>query len=79
MMRPTIADLEQVLESAKNWPTEDREALAEAAHEIHAQRSGVYVMADDERIAVNEGLSQARQGDVVAAFAVKEFWHRLTA
>lgn len=52
-----------VLERAKNWPEEDQETLAEFAREIEAHRSGVYVMTDDERAAVERGIAQADRGE----------------
>jgi hypothetical protein len=69
-----IEVLEEVLEIAKNWPEEDQEALAEAAHEIEAHRSGVYVLADDEREAVEEGLGQARRGEFATEAEVRKLW-----
>jgi predicted transcriptional regulator len=74
-----IAVLAEVLEIAKTWPEEDQEALAEAAHEIQAHRDGVYVLADDERAAVEEGLSQARRGEFATDAEVEKFWTRLEA
>lgn len=74
-----IEVLEEVLEIAKNWPEEEQEALAEAAHEIEAHRSGVYVLATDEREAVEEGLSQARRGEFASDEEVKKLWTRLDA
>jgi hypothetical protein len=74
-----ISDLAEVLESAKTWPEEDQEALAEAAHEIEAHRIGVYVMTEDERAAIEEGLDQDRRGDVASDSEVNRFWNRLSA
>ena len=55
--------LEELIKHAKTWPQEDQEELAAYAHEIEARRTGLFVMSDDERAAVNEGLAQA-DGDV---------------
>ena len=68
-----ITDLEEVIESAKTWPAEDQEALAEAAHKIEARKcNGVYVMTHDERVAVEEGLSEARRGEFATDLEVKD-------
>lgn len=69
-----IQVLEEVLEIAKTWPEEDQQALAEAAHEIQAQRTGVYVLSGDERAAVEEGLSQARRGEFATDAEVAKVW-----
>ena len=54
-----ISTLKQMLPSIGAWPEEDQQALAEAAREIAAMRSGVYVMTDDEAAAVDEGLARS--------------------
>ena len=36
------------------------------AREIESRRMGVYVMSDEERAAVREGLEQARRGEFVS-------------
>jgi predicted transcriptional regulator len=68
--------LKDVIEHAETWPEEDQVALAEFAREIEAQRTGVYVMSDDERAAVREGLAQARRGDFVADDEMAAFWKK---
>jgi len=68
--------LRDVIEHAETWPEEDQVALAEFAREIEAQRTGVYVMSDDERGAVREGLAQARRGDFVADDEMAAFWKK---
>jgi hypothetical protein len=72
-----IQVLEDVLKIAKTWPEEDQQALAEAAHEIQAQRTGVYVLDDDERAAVEEGLGQARRGEFATDAEVAKVWGNL--
>ena len=58
-----IATLKQLLRKIEAWPDEDQEALAAAARVIEAERTGVYVMSEEERRAVENGLNAARRGD----------------
>lgn len=61
-----------VLENVRSWPDEDLEELAEVAREIEARRSGVYVLSDDERAAIEE----AERGGLASDEEVKGFWKR---
>jgi hypothetical protein len=65
-----------ILEQVASWPEEDQEELAEVAREIQARRTGVYIMSDDERTAVDEGLGQIRRGDFVSEKEMESFWKR---
>lgn len=56
------AILEELVRQAEGWPLEDQEELAAYAREIEARRTGLYVMSDDERTAVDEGIRQADGG-----------------
>jgi hypothetical protein len=38
----------KLIERVANWPEEDLAELEEAAREIEARRSGVYVLSDEE-------------------------------
>jgi predicted transcriptional regulator len=55
--------LKQILSKVATWPTEDQDALAEAAREIEAARTGIYVLSADEAAAVSEGLAEADRGE----------------
>lgn len=68
----TKEQIEAVLQNVRQWPPEDQEELAEAAREIEARRSGVYVLDDDERAAIAE----ARSGGFVTEARVDAFWKR---
>jgi hypothetical protein len=57
--------LKEMIEHAETWPREDQEELAEYAREIEARRTGVYIMSDDERVAVGKGLAEADRGEFV--------------
>jgi predicted transcriptional regulator len=69
MITKTLRD---VLTHAETWPREDQEELAEYAREIEARRTGIYMMSDDERAAVNGGLAEADQGKFVSDEVVAE-------
>ena len=72
-----IAVLKQVIDLAEKWPSEDQYALVEAAREIQAVRDGVYLVNEDERAAIEEGLAQARRGDVTGEAEMAQFWKNL--
>jgi predicted transcriptional regulator len=65
------------LESVHSWPVEDQEELAELAREIEARRTGVYIMSDEERAAVHQGLEQARRGEFVSDEEMDAFWKKI--
>ena len=60
-----IKTLKDALKLVETWPTEEQEELAEHAREIVARRTGVYMMSDEERTAVREGLAEADHRDFV--------------
>jgi predicted transcriptional regulator len=68
--------LQKLLPAIEQWPDEDQEALAEAAREIAALRTGVYAMSAEEEAAVSEGLAQAERGEVVSEDRIAEVWKR---
>jgi predicted transcriptional regulator len=75
----TKEQIKSLLESVHSWPVEDQEELVELAREIKARRTGVYVMDDDERAAVREGLEQARRGEFVSDEEMDAFWKKLAS
>jgi hypothetical protein len=68
--------LQRLLPAIEQWPDEDQEALAEAAREIEALRTGVYSMSPEEEAAVAEGLGQAERGDFASDDQIAEVWKR---
>jgi predicted transcriptional regulator len=72
-MKPSTRNL---LEQVASWPPEDQDELAEYAREIQARRTGVYIMSDEERAAVEEGLAQLDRGEVVSEEEMADFWRR---
>jgi hypothetical protein len=67
-----IKTLKDAVRLAETWPAEDQEELAEYAREIEARRTGVYVMSDEERIAVRKGLAEADRGEFVPDKVIAE-------
>ena len=65
-----------VLNRVSSWPQEDQEELVELAREIEARRTGIYVMNDEERAAVREGLEQAMRGEFVPDDEMDAFWKK---
>jgi predicted transcriptional regulator len=73
----TKEQINAVLEGVRSWPAEDQEELIELAREIQARRTGVYVMTDEERAAVRDGLEQARRGEFVPDEEMDAFWKKI--
>jgi hypothetical protein len=73
----TKEQIHAVLENVCSWPQEDQEELAEIARQIEARRKGVYVMNDEERAAVREGLEQARRDEFVSDEEMDTFWAKI--
>lgn len=72
----TKEQIDAVLESVRSWPERDQEELMEFVREIEARRSGVHVMSDAERAAVQEGLDQARRGEFVPDDEMDALWKK---
>ncbi len=62
----------EILRRVEHWPQEDQDELAEVAREIEARRTGVYVLSDDERAALDEAL----QSGIASDEEVAAFWQR---
>jgi predicted transcriptional regulator len=72
----TKEQIDAVLENVRSWPDQDQEELIEIAREIEARRVGIYVMDDDERAAVQEGLDQAARGEFVSDEEMTALWKK---
>src|SRR5690606_14027847 len=57
------AILRHLLETAESWPEEDQKELVAYAREIEARRTGLYMLSDEERAAIEEGIAQADRGE----------------
>jgi len=67
-----IAELKNLLPRIGAWPSEDQEALVEAARGIEAERTGVYQATAEELAAIDRGLDDVRDGRVAGVDAVAE-------
>jgi hypothetical protein len=67
-----IAALKDLLPRIDAWPSEDQEALVEAARAIEAERTGVYQATADELAAIDRGLDDVRGGRWAAVEALAE-------
>ena len=70
------ATLKELLPVIEDWPDEDQATLAQYALEIEARRAGRYVLNDEERTAVREGLAQAERGEFVPDERIAAMWKR---
>ena len=64
--------LKDLLPRIDAWPSEDQEALVEAARGIQADRTGVYEATAEELAAIDRGLDDVRSGRLAAAEALAE-------
>jgi predicted transcriptional regulator len=72
----TKEQIDAVLETVRSWPQEDQEELVAVARAIEAHRTGLYVMTEQERAAVREGVAQADRGEFVSDEDMDAFWKR---
>jgi hypothetical protein len=62
-----------ILSRVESWPEEDQAELAEIAREIEARRTGLYVLSDDEKAAIEAAL----QSGIASDEEVEAFWKRV--
>jgi hypothetical protein len=67
-----IAELKDLLPRIDAWPSEDQEALVQAARGIEAERTGVYQATTEELAAIDRGLHEVRGGRLAAVEALAE-------
>ena len=61
-----------LLRRVETWPEEDQEELLEMVRAIEARRSGVYLLSEDERAAIEV----ARRSPIASDEKVRAFWER---
>jgi hypothetical protein len=61
-----------ILRRVESWPEEDQEELVEMARAIEARRTGVYLLTEDERAAIDA----SRRSAIASDEKVREFWER---
>jgi predicted transcriptional regulator len=70
----TKEQIDSVLDRVRTWPPERQEDAVRVLLQMEAAGTEVYVLSDDERAAIEEGMAQARRGEfatddeVAAAF-----------
>lgn len=67
-----IAELKNLLPRIDAWPSEDQEALVEAARGIEAERAGVYHATAEELAAIDRGVEDVCAGRFADIDAVGE-------
>jgi len=65
-----------ILERVASWPETDQDELAELAREIEARRTGLYVLDEEEKAAIRQGLAELDRGEWVSEDDMKSFWKR---
>jgi hypothetical protein len=73
------AILRHLLETAESWPEEDQKELVAYAREIEARRTGLYMLSDEERAAIEEGIAQADRGEFATDEEVAAVFKRFGA
>ena len=74
-----ISALKQMLPAIESWPDHDQQALLEAAREIEAARTGVYMLTAEEETSLQESLAQAARGEFATDEEIRAIWakHKL--
>jgi predicted transcriptional regulator len=72
----TKAEIDAVLDRVKTWPPERQEEAMRVLLEIEAEGTEVYVLSDDERAAIEEGMAQARRGEFASDEEVAALFDR---
>ena len=60
----TKAEIDAVLERVRTWPQEGQEDVVRLLLEMEAEDASVYRLSADERAAIEEGMAQARRGEL---------------
>ncbi|MBI2612640.1 hypothetical protein HYW59_02415 [Candidatus Kaiserbacteria bacterium] len=65
--------LKNVIKRAQEWSKEEQEELAEYAREIESRRSRIYVLSEEERLAI----AKAKKSKLVPEKKMRAFWKGL--
>ena len=60
----TKDQIDAVLDRVRTWPPERQEDAARVLLQMEAAGTEVYVLSDDQRVAIEEGMAQARRGEL---------------
>lgn len=72
----TKAQIDEVLDRVRTWPPERQEDAVRVLLEMEAAGTGVYVLSEEERAAIEEGMEQARRGEFATDEEVAELFNR---
>jgi hypothetical protein len=72
----TNDQIKAVLERVLTWPPERQQDAADMLIRLEAQEGEFYHPSEDEWAAIQEGVEQVRQGDIVSVEEMEAFWKR---
>ena len=72
----TKDQIDAVLDRVKTWPPERQEDAARVLLQMEAASTEVYILSDDERAAIEEGMAQARRGEFATDVEVAALFDR---
>jgi len=71
-----IQRLEQAIDKVRNLSEDRQRYAAEVLEQIAAAGDGVYVLSEEERRLVQEGLDELDRGEGIPAAEMEAFWQR---
>jgi len=75
----TKAQIKAVLDRVLSWPPERQQDAAEMLLLLEAQEGELYHPSDEEWLAIQEGLDQARRGEFASDEEMDVLWKRFGA
>ena len=72
----TKAQIKAVLDRVLTWPDERQQEAAELLTLLEAQEGEFYHPSDEEWLAIQEGLDQARRGEFATDEEMEALWKR---
>jgi predicted transcriptional regulator len=75
----TKAEIEGVFERVRTWPEERQRDAAAVLLQLEAEGTDVYVLSEEEREAIDEGIAEADRGEFATAEEVEAVLGRFRA
>jgi len=72
----TKEQIKAILDRVLSWPPERQQDAAEMLMVLEAQEGELYHPSDDEWAAIQEGLDQARRGELASDEEMEALWKR---
>ena len=72
----TKDQIDAVLDRVRTWPPERQEDAVRVLLQMEAAGTEVYVLDDEERAAIEEGMAQARRGEFATDEEVAALFNR---